>query len=157
MHCVTAGLRKRGGYSCPRCRPIGASDVWPSPVIAASVAIFVIAAPFAKVPLTPVAAFIPIYQSALVLNDLITAVLLFGQFSFLKSRALLVLASGYLFSAAMAVSHALTFRVGDSDARRESTGFGLYYSLRLTELVGGKLTFQSEYGRGSTFTFSLIC
>jgi hypothetical protein len=78
-------------------------------VIVASVAIFVIAAPFAKVPLTPVAAFIPIYQSALVINDLITAVLLFGQFSFLKSRALLVLASGYLFSAAMAVSHALTF------------------------------------------------
>jgi signal transduction histidine kinase len=78
-------------------------------VIVASVAIFVIAAPFAKVPLTPVAAFIPIYQSALVINDLITAVLLFGQFSFLKSRALLALASGYLFSAAMAVSHALTF------------------------------------------------
>jgi protein-histidine pros-kinase len=48
-------------------------------------------------------------------------------------------------------------RVGDSDARRESTGLGLYYSLRLTELIGGKLTFQSEYGRGSTFTFSLIC
>ena len=78
-------------------------------VIAISVAVFLLAAPFAKVPLTPVAAFLPIYQSALILNDLITSVLLFGQFGFLKSRALLVLACGYLFSAAMAVSHALTF------------------------------------------------
>ena len=42
-------------------------------------------------------------------NDLITAVLLFGQFGFLRSRALLVLASGYLFTAVMAVSHMLTF------------------------------------------------
>ncbi len=42
-------------------------------------------------------------------NDLITAVLLFGQFAILRSRALLVLASGYLFTALMAASHALTF------------------------------------------------
>jgi signal transduction histidine kinase len=100
-------------------------------VIVASVAIFLVAAPFAKVPLTPVAAFIPIYQSALILNDLITAVLLFGQFSFLKSRALLVLASGYLFSAAMAVSHALTFPglfapTGLLNAGPQSTGW-LYF------------------------------
>ena len=45
-----------------------------------SLAIFLIALPFAKVPLTPVWAFIPVYQSALVVNDLITAVLLFSQF-----------------------------------------------------------------------------
>jgi len=77
--------------------------------IVVSAAIFIAVAPFAKVLLSPVAAFIPIYQSALVINDVITAVLLFGQFSFLKSRGLLVLASGYLFSAFMAVSHALTF------------------------------------------------
>ena len=45
-------------------------------VIVISVAVFLLAAPFAKVPLTPVAAFLPIYQSALILNDLITSVLL---------------------------------------------------------------------------------
>jgi signal transduction histidine kinase len=100
-------------------------------VIVASVAVFLLAAPFAKVMLTPVAAFIPIYQSALILNDLITAVLLFGQFSFLKSRALLVLASGYLFSAAMAVAHALTFPglfapTGLLSAGSQSTGW-LYF------------------------------
>lgn len=74
-----------------------------------SAAVFLAAAPFAKVPLPQVAAFIPAYQSALVVNDLITAVLLFGQFSIVRSRALLVLASGYLLSAFMAISHALSF------------------------------------------------
>src|SRR2546422_10452951 len=78
-------------------------------VVLMSAAIFLTAAPFAKVPLAPIGAFIPIYQSTLAINDLITAVLLFGQFSFLRSRALLVLASGYLFPAVMAVSHMLTF------------------------------------------------
>jgi signal transduction histidine kinase len=99
--------------------------------VAVSATIFVAAVPFAKVQLAPVAAFIPIYQSALILNDLITAVLLFGQFSFLKSRALLVLASGYLFSAAMAVAHALTFPglfapTGLLNAGPQSTGW-LYF------------------------------
>src|SRR6185312_13405040 len=65
--------------------------------VGASAAIFLIAVPFAKVPLTPVWAFIPIYESALVVNDLMTAILLFGQFTFLRSRALLLLATGYLF------------------------------------------------------------
>src|SRR6202043_1280557 len=52
---------------------------------------------------------IPSYESALAINDLITAVLLFAQFSILRSRALLVLACGYLFTAAMVVVHVLTF------------------------------------------------
>jgi len=77
-------------------------------VVLVSAAIFIALAPFATVPLAPVSAFIPIYQSVLVINDLITAVLLFGPFS-LRSRALLVLASGYLFTALMAVTHLLTF------------------------------------------------
>ncbi|WP_456640236.1 MASE4 domain-containing protein [Bradyrhizobium sp. USDA 10063] len=60
-------------------------------------------------PLTPVPAFVASYQSALAINDLITAVLLFSQFVILRWRALLLLASGYLFTAAAAVTHALTF------------------------------------------------
>src|SRR5260221_2244158 len=78
-------------------------------VVITSVAVFLAAAPFAKLPLAQVPAFIPIYESALVINDLITAILLFGQFGILRSRALLVLASGYLLTAFMAVAHALTF------------------------------------------------
>src|SRR5262245_59289123 len=69
-------------------------------VLLASALAFGALAPFAKTPLTPVPAFLPVYQSALLINDLITAVLLFGQFGILRSRALLVLAGAYLFSAA---------------------------------------------------------
>src|SRR2546427_9605537 len=77
-------------------------------VVLVSAAIFLTAVPFAKMPLAQISAFIPIYESALVINDLITAGLLFGQFSFLRSRALCVLASGYLFTALMTGSHPLT-------------------------------------------------
>src|SRR3979490_401449 len=78
-------------------------------VVLASVVVFLAAAPFAKLPLAQIGAFIPIYESALVINDLVTAVLLFGQFSILRSRALRVLASAYLFTAFMTIAHALTF------------------------------------------------
>src|SRR5258707_15847324 len=77
--------------------------------VLACVVVFLAAAPFAKLPLGQIGAFIPIYESALVINDLITAVLLFGQFGILRSRALLVLAGGYLFTATITVSHALSF------------------------------------------------
>jgi PAS domain S-box-containing protein len=78
-------------------------------VVLVALVAFLAAVPFARVPLTPVWAFIPGYQSALVVNDLITAVVLFGQFRIVQSWALLLLASGYLFTAGIAVVHALTF------------------------------------------------
>jgi len=78
-------------------------------VIAVSAIAFGIAAPFATRPLAPFAAFIPVYQTALIVNDLVTALLLFGQFSFLRLRSLLILACGYLFTGALAVAHLLSF------------------------------------------------
>lgn len=78
-------------------------------VVVISTVLFCAALPFAKVHLPAVPAFIASYQSALAANDLITAVLIYGQFSTLRSRALLFLASGYLFTAIIAVIHALTF------------------------------------------------
>jgi signal transduction histidine kinase len=68
-----------------------------------------IAIPFAAVRLPRVDAFIPTIGSVFCVNDLITAVLLFSQFSIGRSRALLVLASGYLFAALMAIPQVLTF------------------------------------------------
>ena len=78
-------------------------------VVLVSGAIFLALAPFAKRPLVQVWAFIPVYESALVINDLVTAILLFGQFAILRSRALQILAGAYLFTAFMTVAHALTF------------------------------------------------
>ncbi len=77
--------------------------------LAVSVVFFLAAAPFARVAMPQLPAFIPIYQSAIVTNDLITAVLLLGQYKFLRAQALLALACGYVFSAGMAIAHALSF------------------------------------------------
>ena len=49
------------------------------------------------------------YQSALVLADLATAALLFGQWHVSRSRAVAILAAGYLFTAVITVAHTLTF------------------------------------------------
>jgi len=78
-------------------------------VVLVSLAIFAACAPFARTPLSPVPAFLPVYQSALIINDVITAVLLFGQYGILRSRALLVLACAYLFSGLMAAAHLASF------------------------------------------------
>ncbi|HEY8026558.1 MAG TPA: response regulator [Burkholderiaceae bacterium] len=78
-------------------------------VVLVSAALFFVMLPFAKLPLQPVKVFIPVYEAALVIIDLMTATLLFGQCLTLRSRALFCLACGYLFAALMEVVHALTF------------------------------------------------
>ena len=78
-------------------------------VVLITVVAFIAAAPFAKVQLPRVWAFIPVYESAVVVCDLLTAALLFGQYRILRSKALLVLATGYLLTASTATAHLLTF------------------------------------------------
>lgn len=78
-------------------------------IVLVSVVVFLGVAPFARVPLTPVAAFLPAYQTAVVVGDIITFVLLLGQYDILRSRGLFIIACGYLFSAEMALLHALSF------------------------------------------------
>jgi hypothetical protein len=78
-------------------------------VVAVSLLVFVVVVPFARTQLPQIWPFVPIYQSALAINDLITAVLLYAQFGILRTRALLVLASGYLFTSVLAIVHMLTF------------------------------------------------
>jgi PAS domain S-box-containing protein len=80
-----------------------------SSVAIVSCLVFFALVPFARTQLPRIDAFIPAYQSALIVSDLVTAMLLLGQFGVLGSRALLVLATGYLFTAFMATVHALTF------------------------------------------------
>src|SRR5262245_37673428 len=61
-------------------------------------------APFASTQLPPLNSFTPSLQAIISVSSIITAVLLFGQLSVIGSRALLVLAGGYLFVAAIVVS-----------------------------------------------------
>ena len=78
-------------------------------VIVVALGAFGAAIPFANIPLQQFDSFVPATMAVVFVTDLVTAVLLFGQFSATGSRALLVLASGYLFSSLMAIPHALTF------------------------------------------------
>ena len=73
------------------------------------IVVFLCVAPFAKTPLAVIGAFMPIYASALIAAGLVTTTLLLGQFAFLRSPELLVLACAYLFAVFMAIAHTLTF------------------------------------------------
>jgi hypothetical protein len=64
---------------------------------------------FAAAPMPRIDGFIPALQSVIFINDLITAILLFAQYSIAPSRAMLVLACSCLFTALIVVVHLLTF------------------------------------------------
>jgi len=68
-----------------------------------------IIAPFGAIQLQRIDGFIPATESAIIITDFLTAVLLFSQSRIIGSRGLLLLASGYLFSALMVLPHLLTF------------------------------------------------
>jgi signal transduction histidine kinase len=71
--------------------------------------VLITAGPLGSIRIYPVAAFVPAYATAMFVCDSITAILLFAQFSILRSRAILVIASGYLFTALMLIPWILAF------------------------------------------------
>src|ERR1700750_177858 len=78
-------------------------------VLVLLVVLFIIEGPLSTTQAVRIDAFVPAYATAMFVTDSITAVLLFAQFSILRSRALLVIASGYLFTALMVIPWMLTF------------------------------------------------
>ena len=78
-------------------------------VIAILVLGFVVSVPYASDQLPRINSFIPTAQGIDFVANLVTAVLLFGQFAIIRSRALLVIASGYLYAALILTSHALSY------------------------------------------------
>src|SRR5947208_16043319 len=66
-------------------------------------------APFAGISVARVDAFIPVLQTVLSAVDLITAILLFSQFSIQPQRSLLAVASAYIFSGSFALLQTLAF------------------------------------------------
>src|SRR6476660_1815340 len=71
--------------------------------------IVVVTGPLAHVRTSPAPAFLPIYVTTMIATDAITAILLFTQFVILRSRAILVIAIGYGFTALVLVPYLLTF------------------------------------------------
>jgi signal transduction histidine kinase len=70
---------------------------------------FIAVGPLSDIPPYPIAAFVPSYTTAMFVTEALTAILLFAQFSILRGRAILVIASGYLFTAAILIPWILTF------------------------------------------------
>jgi len=90
--------------------PPSARQTWAAATVAAITLVgFAALVPFAGRPLTELNAFFPSLDAIVFVTDLITSALLFAQFSISRSRSLLVLASGYLFTALIVIPHALTF------------------------------------------------
>jgi signal transduction histidine kinase len=78
-------------------------------VVLIAIVAFAVVAPFSGRQAAALNAFFPSLDAIVLVTDLITAVLLYAQFSISRSRSLLVLASGYLFTAFIVIPHALTF------------------------------------------------
>ena len=78
-------------------------------IVLALLVAFLVMLPLARMELPAVHSFVPTIQMALLINDLFTSALLFAQFSVARQRAILVLATGYLFTALIIIPHALTF------------------------------------------------
>ncbi len=78
-------------------------------VVLVLLALLITAGPLSTIQLARIDAVVPAYATASFVNDSITAVLLFSQFSILRSRALLAIANGYVFAALVVIAWALTF------------------------------------------------
>ena len=87
----------------------GEAQRWALALCIALFATFCAVLPFARVALPRVDAFIPINDSTLALTNLVTAGLLLVGFSRSRLRAVLVLASGYLFISLIALPHMAAF------------------------------------------------
>ena len=78
-------------------------------IAAALLVLFFIAAPFARIQLQRVDGFVPAYQGIYAVNDLVTSALIFAQFAIVRRWALFALAMGFLYTALIAIAHALVF------------------------------------------------
>jgi signal transduction histidine kinase len=78
-------------------------------VAALLLAAFAGTVPFAAVQLPAFVSFNPSVESIVFANDLITSILLYSQYAITRSRAILALAVGYLYTALIVIPHELTF------------------------------------------------
>src|SRR3954466_5955611 len=89
--------------------PTARQTWWAIAVTAVVLAGFTAVIPVATHPLGELNAFFPSLDAIVFVSDLVTAVLLYAQFAVSRSRAMLALATGYLFTALIVIPHALTF------------------------------------------------
>lgn len=78
-------------------------------IVGLLVAALLLILPIRDIPLPEIEAFIPAFDAFMLLCEIIIASLLFAQASLFRSRALTVLATGYVFVALLHIPHALTY------------------------------------------------
>ncbi|RYE57248.1 MAG: GHKL domain-containing protein [Rhizobiaceae bacterium] len=78
-------------------------------IVGVLLATFLVILPVRNVGLREIHAFIPMVDAIMFLGELITASLLYAQAIVFRSRALTVLAGGYVFAALLLIPHALAF------------------------------------------------
>jgi len=131
-------------------------------VILVLLGVFAITAPFMNTQLPIVSASIPAFETAIVINDLITSALLYSQFLIVRRRALLVLASGYLFTALIVIPHELIFPgaftpTGLFDAGLQSSAWlYTFWHAGFPLAVIGYVLLSDADGRGNVFTLSPV-
>ena len=111
-------MPKRADATLPEERHFVLTAISPGPaqkrlalgiVLGLLVVLFLITGPLAGIHLGANNGFIAVYATAMFVTDSITAILLYSQFSILRSRAILVIASGYLFTALIIIPYVLAF------------------------------------------------
>src|SRR5215212_10051273 len=78
-------------------------------VLGLMLALYLVTGPFGGIQLGAIHSFVAVYTTGMFVTDSITAILLYAQFSILRSRAILVIASGYLFTALLIIPYVLAF------------------------------------------------
>jgi len=78
-------------------------------IVAGMLAVWALLLPFVNLQIGRVDSFLPVVQTIMSAADLLTATLLFAQYTVQPHRALLVVATGYIFAGAFAFLQTLTF------------------------------------------------
>lgn len=100
------------------------------------VAALLAAAPFATIHLEGTAPLLPAYAAATLVNELITAALLWAMYSVQRERALLLLGAAYLFSGLMVVPWGLTFPGVFADTGLLNAGLQSTATIAATRRIG---------------------
>src|SRR5689334_2573739 len=78
-------------------------------VAAAMLVVSALLSPFVNIQIGRIDSFLPVVQTVMSAADLLTATLLFAQYSVQRKRALLAIASGYIFAGSFAFLQTLSF------------------------------------------------
>jgi diguanylate cyclase (GGDEF)-like protein len=78
-------------------------------VVVVAMLLFALVTPFANTPQPKITAFVPTFEAVLVFCDVIAAVMILQHYAAVRSIDLLVLGSGFVYTAAVAAGHLLTF------------------------------------------------